>query len=39
VNLAHSHPHVFVDVYMTFVFYERGLSGVRERWIFAEMFS
>lgn len=36
---ALSHPHVFIDVELLFVFDDRGLSGVRERWVFDEMFS
>ncbi len=33
------HPHVFIDAELFFVFDDRGLSGVRERWVFDEMFS
>ncbi|MBN1573723.1 MAG: DUF1007 family protein [Deltaproteobacteria bacterium] len=33
------HPHVFIDAELVFVFDDRGLSGVRERWVFDEMFS
>jgi len=33
------HPHVFIDAELLFVFDDRGLSGVKERWVFDEMFS
>jgi len=34
-----SHPHVFVDCTLTFVFDENGFAGIRNRWVFDEMFS
>lgn len=36
---AISHPHVFVDVELTVVFDDKGLTGFRQCWIFDEMFS
>ena len=37
--LCLAHPHVFVDCTLTFVFDTNGLSGLKERWVFDEMFS
>ncbi|MBN1881642.1 MAG: DUF1007 family protein [Deltaproteobacteria bacterium] len=34
-----SHPHVFIDAELVFVFDDGGLVGIRERWVFDEMFS
>lgn len=34
-----SHPHLFVDYELIFVFNDKGLAGIRERWTFDEMFS
>ena len=34
-----SHPHVFIDAELVFVFDDEGLVGIRERWVFDEMFS
>jgi ABC-type uncharacterized transport system substrate-binding protein len=34
-----AHPHVFIDAELVFVFDDEGLVGVRERWVFDEMFS
>ena len=34
-----SHPHVFIDAELVFVFEDEGLVGIRERWVFDEMFS
>lgn len=34
-----SHPHVFVDSSVTAVFDDEGLAGIRQVWIFDEMFS
>lgn len=34
-----SHPHIFIDAELVFVFDADGLSGIRERWAFDEMFS
>lgn len=39
ICVALCHPHVFVDAYLLFVFDDRGLCGIRERWVFDEMFS
>ncbi|WP_027367323.1 DUF1007 family protein [Desulfocurvibacter africanus] len=36
---AFGHPHVFTDCELTFVFDAGGLSGIRQRWTFDEMFS
>lgn len=33
-----AHPHVFIDNETTFLFDEGGLSGIRLRWTFDEMF-
>ncbi|CAN2040495.1 putative DUF1007 family protein [Candidatus Magnetomoraceae bacterium gMMP-15] len=33
-----SHPHVFVDCELTFVFDQKGFSGIKEQWSFDEMF-
>jgi ABC-type uncharacterized transport system substrate-binding protein len=35
----YAHPHVFIDSYVSFVFDENGLAGIRQRWIFDEMTS
>ncbi len=34
-----THPHLFVDYELFFVFNDKGLDGIRERWTFDEMFS
>ena len=34
-----AHPHAFVEAYATFVFDEKGLAGIRERWLLDEMVS
>jgi ABC-type uncharacterized transport system substrate-binding protein len=34
-----AHPHVFVDCSLTLVFDEKGFAGIRNRWVFDEMFS
>ena len=34
-----THPHLFVDYELFFVFNDKGLAGLRERWTFDEMFS
>lgn len=34
-----SHPHVFVDCTLTLVFDEKGFAGIKNRWVFDEMFS
>jgi ABC-type uncharacterized transport system substrate-binding protein len=34
-----AHPHVFIDNYVSFVFDDNGLAGIRQRWIFDEMTS
>jgi len=34
-----AHPHVFVDCTFTLVFDTNGFSGIREQWVFDEMFS
>ena len=34
-----SHPHIFVDCTLSFVFDENGFAGIKERWVFDEMFS
>ncbi len=36
---AAGHPHVFMDVELTFVFDAQGLAGIRQRWTFDEFFS
>lgn len=36
---AAGHPHVFMDVELTFVFDLQGLTGIQQRWVFDEMFS
>jgi len=36
---AMGHPHVFVDSELSFVFDGQGLAGIRQRWVFDEMFS
>ncbi|WP_027366502.1 DUF1007 family protein [Desulfocurvibacter africanus] len=36
---AAGHPHVFIDVELTFVFDLQGLTGIHQRWVFDEMFS
>jgi len=36
---ASAHPHVFVDCSLTFEFNDNGLSGVRQKWWFDEMFA
>ena len=38
-SVALSHPHVFIDAELLFVFDDQGLVGIRERWVFDEMFS
>ena len=38
-DAALSHPHVFIDAELVFVFDDEGLVGIRERWVFDEMFS
>lgn len=37
--LSIAHPHVFVDCTLTFVFDVNGFSGIKESWVFDEMFS
>ena len=34
-----SHPHVFIDHRIEFVFNDKGLEGFKHEWIFDEMFS
>jgi ABC-type uncharacterized transport system substrate-binding protein len=34
-----THPHLFVDYELFFVFNDKGLTGIKERWTFDEMFS
>lgn len=36
---ADAHPHVFVEPSVTLVFDDKGLAGVRHRWVFDDMFS
>jgi ABC-type uncharacterized transport system substrate-binding protein len=36
---ASAHPHVFVDYGLTFVFDQKGLSGIAMEWAFDEMFT
>lgn len=36
---AKAHPHVFVDCELTYVFDKSGLTGIRQDWIFDEMFA
>ena len=38
-NTLFSHPHIFVEPAVTAVFDKEGLAGIREKWIFDEMFS
>jgi ABC-type uncharacterized transport system substrate-binding protein len=34
-----SHPHVFIDYTVNFVFDQNGLAGIETKWIFDEMYS
>lgn len=34
-----SHPHVFIDYTVNFVFDQNGLTGIETKWIFDEMYS
>jgi ABC-type uncharacterized transport system substrate-binding protein len=34
-----SHPHVFIDYTVNFVFDQNGLTGIEAKWIFDEMYS
>jgi ABC-type uncharacterized transport system substrate-binding protein len=34
-----AHPHAFVEAFVSFVFDEEGLKGVRQRWLLDEMLS
>ncbi len=34
-----SHPHVFIDYTVNFVFDQNGLAGIEAKWIFDEMYS
>ena len=34
-----AHPHIFIDNTVTIVFDENGLTGIKTRWVFDEMFS
>jgi len=36
---AHAHPHLFIEQQLEIVFDEQGLSGIRVRWKFDDMFS
>ena len=39
ISPASAHPHVFVDYGISFVFDEKGLTGIAIDWAFDEMFS
>jgi ABC-type nickel/cobalt efflux system permease component RcnA/ABC-type uncharacterized transport system substrate-binding protein len=39
VQTASAHPHVYVDTSLTFVVGENGLEGIRQHWLFDEIFS
>ena len=34
-----AHPHVFIDNTITIVFDQKGLAGIKAKWVFDEMFS
>jgi ABC-type uncharacterized transport system substrate-binding protein len=34
---AKAHPHAFVEAFVTFVYDEEGLAGIRERWVLGPM--
>ncbi len=36
---AHAHPHVFVDATPTLIIGKDGLAGIRQHWIFDDMFT
>ncbi len=36
---SEAHPHVFMDCELTFVFGDNGLKGIRQDWVFDEMFA
>jgi len=38
-GLAEAHPHVYVDVSLTFVVDDSGLVAIRQNWLFDDMFS
>ncbi|WP_147819862.1 DUF1007 family protein [Salidesulfovibrio onnuriiensis] len=38
-TMAQAHPHVFVDASPTMVINEHGLAGIREHWLFDDMFT
>ena len=39
VDVAYSHPHVFIHNTLEIVFDQQGLAGVRVQWVFDEFFS
>lgn len=36
---AYSHPHIWVDYRLTFLFDQKGLAGIKHHWTFDEMFT
>jgi len=38
-QVAHAHPHVWVDYFVDVRFNQTGLTGFQHRWLFDEMFS
>jgi len=39
LDYVFAHPHVFIDNTVTIVFDHSGLTGIRVKWVFGEMFS
>ena len=39
VAIAAAHPHVFVDATITAIFDGKGLSGIKNHWVYDEMYS
>jgi len=39
ISAAFSHPHVFIDYSVTFIFNDSKIKGVQVSWVFDEMFS
>ena len=38
-NRAYSHPHVFIENKITIIFDQKGLAGIRVKWVFDDFFS
>lgn len=38
-SIGATHPHVFIDCDLIFMFDSEGLRGIEQRWVFDEMFS